>query len=149
MEHLSTIANFLVALATLLLSVYVLKSSRRQARSEYTRSLQDAWNTFNTAVLASEANIQAAGRLHKSDSTPSDMDGHQIWLSFVLLNALQSTFLGKEEKLVDQEYAEKTLTQILDPLLLDDSFFILTQKRGYHPKFVEECQARLKALKGH
>jgi hypothetical protein len=141
------IANLLVGLATFILSLVVWKSSQRQARSEYTRSLQDAWNAFNTTVLATEENIQAADSLHKSDSTPSGMDRRQLWLSFVLLNALQASYLGMQERLVDESYARRTLSQLLDPLLLDNSFYMLTQERGYHPDFSKYCENRRKALK--
>lgn len=133
------LANLLVALSAFVLSVVVWKSSRRLAQAEYTRSLQDAWNTFNTTALASTENLRAAETLLGADS-PVPKDGRKLWMTFVLLNALQATFLGWRSGLVDESYAEKTLVDVLKPLLSDDSFFALIEERGYHPEFSKYCR---------
>lgn len=138
MDFFLVLVNLLVAIAAFVLSVVVWKSSNRLAKAEYTRSLQDAWNALNVAALASDENICAVETLYGPNS-PAPQDGRKVWMTFVLLNALQATFLGWKGKLVDEAYAEKTLKDLLHPLLLNDFFFPLTQNRGYHPQFSEYC----------
>ena len=65
-----------------------------------------------------------------------------MWMTFVLLNALQATFLGWKSKLVDEAYAEQTLKDLLHPLLPNDFFYSLIKNRGYHPKFSEYCDEK-------
>jgi hypothetical protein len=133
------VANLILALAAFVLSIAVWVSSKRLSKAEYTRSLQDAWNAFNTAALASDANLLAAEALHGPNSSAPE-DARRTWMAFILLNAFQATFLGLEGKLVDKPYAEKTLKDLLHPLLGDDFFYSLTQGRGYHPDFSKYCE---------
>lgn len=70
------------------------------------------------------------------------------FLSHLYLNALEASFMGLKMRMVKRRTAYRTLQQILDPLLIDNYVFRLTQTCGYDPDFSRYCQKRRYRLLG-
>ena len=61
------------------------------------------------------------------------------WMTFVILNSLQSYFFGMSDGVIKKEYANQVFEQLLPPILQQEDLFPLSQNRGYHPQFSIFC----------
>lgn len=57
------------------------------------------------------------------------------WMTFVVFNSLQSFFFGMSDGVIKKEYANQVFEHLLPPILQQEDLFLLSQTRGYHPKF--------------
>jgi hypothetical protein len=133
--------QLLIAVVGVGISVVIWISSKRVARARYQRALQSSWNDFNLAALESEENLEAAEWLNNLDSDGDPPDLRRVrFMTYLVLNAIQASYLGERAGVVDQVYTEQNVEHLLPPIVLRDELFQLTQSQGYHPAFSLECR---------
>jgi hypothetical protein len=140
-QTISAVAQSVLALGTFVLSYVIWKASVRASRADFTRSMQDYWNTINSLALSDDELLRIADTLNGPNIASDSIETRKRrWFSFFYINAFHTTFLAMESGLLERAYALQTLEQLMVPILADDDFFRLTQERGYHSKFAEFCQ---------
>ena len=146
-QTVSAVAQSIIAAATLLLSYVIWVVTKRQAQAEYTRAVQDSWNTLNLAILSSPDLAPMADVLF--GFPPLQHAGGKAqkrYLGFLCLNVLEEAYFGHSAGLVEKSYHLESIAHILDPLLRDPDIAALVKVGGYHSAFVRFCEERLKTL---
>lgn len=134
-------SRLILAAAALFLSLVIFFSSRMIARAHYMHQMQNTWNAYNSAILSSDELMNASIELGNATTHDKGKAHNQkISLAFLYLNALQAMWIGNKYKLVSKEYADANLNHLLNPILVDDEIYSLTQNRGYHPGFSRYCK---------
>ena len=145
-QAVSAIAQSVIALATLLLSLVLWGSSKRHARADYMRTLEESWNQLNATILANPKLLTIADSVFgiSIDGVPEDRA--RRYFAFFALNILEASYLGQTHGLVENAYH---MNDILDRLLSDPEIAKLLYVWRYQKSFVEHCEQRIKDLPGH
>lgn len=111
---------------------------KRAARQQSWSSLMQAINFMNATVLTDDKFLEVMDNLgHQPRGIKQQR--RKKWLLFMFLNDLQLSYVGREDGLVDSEFAEPTLCQLLPMLMEDDVAFELVCGRGYDKRFRNHC----------
>lgn len=129
----------------LIVALSIVYSGRLIARAQYMRTMQDAWNDLNKTALSDEENLRILSRMIDASYSSKSVAARKRHLSFMALNILQASVIGKSLALMDRSYTRENTHEILARLVKDDTIFELSQSRGYHPKFKRLCK-RLRKL---
>lgn len=133
--------DYLLALIAAILTVVIYRGQRKIAIGQFHQAHQNLWNVYNTEAIKKD-NIKMAQWLNSYDKKnilPADKQ-IAVNLAFMFINALQAGFVGKKLNLLNADYADNGLRQLLPPLLLKKDIYELTQYRGYFPEFAEGCR---------
>jgi hypothetical protein len=148
-QAISAVAQSLIALATLLLSWVLWRGSKRHARVDYTRTIEDSWNQLNAAILVNPKLAKIADKVFgMPPEEDSDEAGLKRYLAFFSLNVVEACYLGQRNGLVGEAYNFKAICDILDPMLRDPDIAKLLDFGGYHSDFVGFCHKRVSELAG-
>jgi hypothetical protein len=132
--------SWLTVGASVLVAFVVYRASKRYERGKFHQTIQQMWNTVNSQALDSPEDIKVAEWLFSGERQVGDIDlGRAKYFAFMVLNPLHMAFLGKRDGVMDSEYADKNLGDLLPPIVAKDDIFPLTQGRGYHPAFSRLC----------
>lgn len=142
-QAISAIAQSLIALATLLLSWVLWRSSRSHARIEYARTVQESWNQLNSLFLTNPKIAAIADGVFGLPPPASDEARMKRYLAFFSLNILDATHLGQRAGLVDDAYHLEHMSDFLDSLLRDPEAIRLFPVGGFHSDFVAFCERRI------
>lgn len=146
-QAISAVAQSVIALATLLLSWVLWRSSKRHARLDYTRTIQESWNQLNLAILANPKLAAVADTVF--GTPPEEMSeeaGLKRYMAFFTLNVLEACYLGHQSGLASEAYGSKGICEVLDPLLRDPENAKLVTFGGYDADFVAFCRDRMSSL---
>jgi hypothetical protein len=139
----SAMAQTAIALATVVLSLVLWRNSKRHARAEYNRTIQESWNQLNALVLENPKLSPIADSLFGVAADDASEEARlKRYLAFFALNILQATFLGHQAGLVEQSYHLEGTFHVLNPMLRDPEIVELLKFGGYHPAFVAFCEKR-------
>ena len=145
-QTVSVVAQSCIAIAAFLLSLVLWIITRRQARVEYTRSIQESWNALNLSILSNPKLAPIADSLFQFPTGPSTEEAHlKRYLGFLCLNVLEAAYIGHNAGLVERSYHFESIAHILTPLLSDPEIAKLVQVGGYHSEFVKFCENRRRA----
>jgi len=137
---LTVLAQTIIAASAAVISYVTWSTGRRRARAEFSRTMNTQWNKLNI-LAAKEPELGAAidRILGMENPTEDVLARRRRWMAFAILNSLQSYFFGMSDGLIKKEYANQVFEQLLQPILQQEDLFLLTQSRGYHPKFAKFC----------
>jgi hypothetical protein len=141
-QAFTAIAQSAIALAAFVLSWVLWHNSRRHARADYNRTIQESWNQLDSLVLQNPKLPSIADDLFGVTGIASDEARLKRYLAFFALNILQATFLGQQVGLVEDAYHLEGALHVLDPMLRDPEITDLIKFGGYHPDFVAFCDER-------
>jgi hypothetical protein len=148
---LTVFAQTIILAAAAVISYIAWSTGRKRERAEFSRNMNDQWNKVNVLAAKEPELGDAIDRiLGVEDPTEDIVAKRRRWMAFVILNSLQSYFFGVSDRLIKRDYANVVFEQLLLPILQQDDLFLLTQTRGYHPKFARFCaKLRERGVAGH
>lgn len=140
-ELLIAAAQFLIALAALVVAVIAYRLTRQASRIEAHRTIKDAFNTINTIVLSDSANLAVFDALEFPELVDQSMDEkRRRWIGALMLNALESVFVGRRHGVLDRSYAASTLRALVPKFMRHDEVYQLLVSSGHDPEFTKYCQ---------
>jgi hypothetical protein len=144
-QAISAIAQIVLALASLIttvvLSLLVYYGTKKIAAIEYGRATREAWLAINATALSDDAILKAADLLVDPDSDQAAIDvRRKKWFGYMLLNVLETTFIGRKEKFLKDSYVKNSFKHTLQTLLIDEDVYLLSQERGYDSEFSVFCK---------
>ncbi len=98
-------------------------------------------NQTNAVVLDDERNIAAMKSLGQPEPTDPMVLGRKEWLIFMWLNELQLTHIGHLDGLLEGDFADPSINQLVPILMKDDTAYRLVRTRGYDRRFVVLCES--------
>ena len=137
---LTVLAQTIILAAAAVISYIAWSTGRKRERAEFSRNMNDQWNKVNVLAAKEPELGDAIDRILGVENPAEDIIAkRRRWMAFVILNSLQSYFFGVSDRLIKKDYANVVFEQLLLPILQQDDLFLLTQTRGYHPKFARFC----------
>lgn len=146
LELVSALAQSLIGLGAITLSLVIFSRSRRIERAQYMSESLRNWIELNNMILGSndkellQVSTDLLGAKGKSSA-----EQLRIHLSYNLLNILEAEFVGLQGGLMRKEYHDKTSENILSVLLNKPGIVDLLENGGYHRSFVKYCRSLLKS----
>ncbi len=113
--------------------------AKETERHQFFHNFIEHLNHMNSVVVSSDKNLEIVKEYGKPDPEDSIGLARKEWLTFMWLNILQIAFIGKNNGLLYEEYAETTLNQLLPMLMKDATAYRLVKERAYQPDFVRYC----------
>jgi hypothetical protein len=140
-DAVEQVIQLVLAGVGLLIADVVRRSSFRTARAQYHQSMQATWNAYNQQALATSGNLLIAEWLlsWNKDPPPKSEPVRRKYLAFMAINAIIASYFGKMEGVMDSNYADPNIEQLLPPLVWKEEIFQLTQHCGYDRRFASHC----------
>lgn len=125
---------------TVVVSLFVYYGSHRIAKTQYLRSVYDAWLRLDIFLLSNPHHLQAFNKIARPDhADASEEETAKVHVTFLILNPLSSYFYG-----VKNGYISDDLSRVearLAVLLEDEDVFTLTQQEVFGKEFKTFCKA--------
>jgi hypothetical protein len=135
------VAQILLGVGTLFVAYVAYRLSQQVKRVEAHRMIKDAFNTLNVIALTDPGNLEAIDALENPELIDHPIEQkRRRWLGIIMINALESTFIGKREKILDEDYAKATLKALVPMMVRHDEVFHEVEIGGHDPEFTTYCE---------
>ncbi|MFX0012422.1 MAG: hypothetical protein ACFE9R_19065 [Candidatus Hermodarchaeota archaeon] len=134
-------AQILLGVGTLVVAYVAYRLSQQIKRVEAHRMIKDAFNTLNVIALDDPGNLEAIDALENPELVNQSIEQkRRRWLGIIMINALESTFIGKRERMLDENYAKATLEALVPIMVRHDEVFHELEIGGHDPEFTAYCK---------
>ncbi len=118
-ETFSVILATVQVLATVLIAVVLYRQARSLKRAELHAQAIQAYNHLNAIAVSNAENLIAFDTLGRPNTNEDELSRRRRWCAFIWLEALQITFTGVKNKMINEAYAERAMRQQLETILKD------------------------------
>ena len=139
-ENLDITFRIIAILAQIFVGIALIVSARIIARSQISKSIQDAWNDFNKIVLSNEPLSNLIKDHWPDGSKISDLDIKKRYLQIFQLNIHEAEFLARGYGLFRSGDFHESDQDLLKPLLREAGVYDISQTRGFSKAFKEHCR---------
>ena len=140
MELASTIAQIILGVGTLLLSVFLLIHEYRGRKIATQEQINQAFNNISTLGLSSEDNLKALAEV-LYPTKKNNLDAlRQRLFAYLVLNATELTFIAESQKGIKKKTAHLIVEDLLHSTLRNKEAWNIIEAGTYDIKFTQLAQ---------
>ena len=124
-EYITLAVGLLQAFATIVVAIVLYQQVNKLKRIELTKQATDLYNLINTIALSRDENLIALDSIGRESAGEPIELRRKRFCAFLMLTALETTFLFSKEKMLEAHYVDPSLRHHLDLILVDDFVYTL------------------------
>lgn len=149
METVSTIAQVLIGIGTLLISIFLLIHEYRGRRVSTQEQVNHAFNEISALGLSSEENLRALAKVLYPTKTNKLDALRQRLFSYLVLNATELTFIAETQKSIKRKTAYFIVEDLLRSTLQNKEAWNIIETGTYDSRFTQLAQKVKQELDTH